>query len=245
MIHCEIFTKKILFLKKLWTSKKTCLIIQLTSQRDSRLYITHIHCVNSHSSIFMDVHFRTTFPRQVFYEKEEPHIYYFICCFLWIAMLMDICCYRIKNIIIIWGFLIGTGILIYEEGIKALAGGMVSLLVLSLALIPVFALQVIGAADVKLFLLLGLLTGIRPALYCIMISFLIGAAYSLIQMLYYKNLFQRLSYFYQYFKKALCTNQIQPYHQQQPDRRAVIHFTIPIFLSFCIYWIGGISWMPF
>lgn len=189
--------------------------------------------------------FGQAFPRQTFYEKEEPHIYYFICCFLLMAMVMDICCYRVKNIMIIWGFLIGTGILIYEDGIKALAGGILSLLVLFIGFIPVFALQVIGAADVKLFLLLGLFTGIRPALYCITISFLIGAIYSLIQMLYYKNLFQRLSYFYEYFKAALSTNQFQPYHKQQPDQKAVIHFTIPIFISFCIYWIGGISWMPF
>lgn len=119
------------------------------------------------------------------------------------------------------------------------------MLLLLICLFPIFALQVIGAGDVKLFLLLGLLLGIRPALFCIFVSFLIGAFYSLIQMLYYKNLIQRFAYFFQYLKDALNTNQIQPYHKQQPDKKAVIHFTIPIFLSFCIYWIGGTSWMPF
>ncbi|MBD5544121.1 MAG: hypothetical protein HDR01_07775 [Lachnospiraceae bacterium] len=173
------------------------------------------------------------------------HIYYFICCFLLAAMILDIYCYQIKNWVILSGFLGGIGILYYENDMGMLKQGFFNMLLLLLCFLPLFALQVIGAADVKLFLLLGLLLDIRSAVYCIFISFLIGAFYSLMQMLYYKNLFQRLSYFYQYIKDVLKANQIQPYHKQQPDKKAVIHFTIPIFLSFCIYWIGGISWMPF
>ncbi|MBD5466187.1 MAG: prepilin peptidase [Lachnospiraceae bacterium] len=185
------------------------------------------------------------FPKTDTYEKEEWHIYCFICCFLLIAMIMDLCCYRIKNQIILCGFLIGIGILFYEKNIQALKQGVFHVLLLFICFLPVFALQVIGAADVKLFLLIGLLTGIKPALFCIIVSFLIGAFYSLMQMLYYKNLFQRLSYFLKYIKHVLITHQIQPYHKQPPDKKAVIHFTIPIFLSFCIYWIGGAPWMPF
>ena len=162
-----------------------------------------------------------------------------------IAAVSDICSYRIKNQILLSGFIIGIGILFYENNAGALKQGFLNMLLLLICLFPVFALQVIGAGDVKLFLLLGLLLGIRPALFCIFVSFFIGAFYSLIQMLYYKNLIQRLTYFFQYLKDVLSTNQIQPYHKQQPDKKAVIHFTIPIFLSFCIYWIGGTSWMPF
>lgn len=143
------------------------------------------------------------------------------------------------------GYIIGIGILLYENNAGALIQGFFNMLLLLICLFPVFALQVIGAGDVKLFLLFGLLSDIRAALFCIILSFFIGALYSLIQMLYYKNLIQRFAYFFQYLKDVLNTNQIQPYHKQQPDKKAVIHFTIPIFLSFCIYWIGGTSWMPF
>lgn len=161
-------------------------------------------------------------------------------------MIMDICCYKVKNQFILSGFAIGTLFLVHENGMQAIGKGLFSLLLLFLLLFPIFALQVMGAADVKIYLLLGFLLGLKPALSCIILSLILGAIYSLLQMLYYKNLLERLFYFSGYIRNILTTNKIQPYHNGQPDKRAVIHFTIPIFISFCIYWIkGGISWIIF
>lgn len=173
------------------------------------------------------------------------HIYYFLFCFLLAAMLMDIWCYKVKNRFLLSGFAIGILILFNEKGIESLGKGLLTILLLFLILLPMFAIRIMGAADVKLFLLLGFLLGVKAAIACIFLSLVAGAVYSLLQMLYYKNLFLRLSYFCEYTKNLLITGHFQPYHKGQPDKKAVIHFTIPIFISFCIYWIGGVSWMIF
>ena len=171
---------------------------------------------------------------------------YFIFCFLLVAMVMDIRCYKVKNQLILSGFAIGTLLLFYENGLQAIGKGFISLPILFLLLFPLYAIQVVGAADVKIFLLLGFLLGIKPVLYCVLLSLLAGAVYSLLQMLFYKNLLERLGYFLSYIGNSLTTNKIQPYHKVKPDKKAVIHFTIPIFISFCIYWMkGDISWITF
>ena len=95
--------------------------------------------------------------RDINFKKEECCIYCFLCCFLLIAAVSDICSYRIKNQILSAGYIIGIGILIYENHAGALIQGFFNMMLLLICLFPVFALQVIGAGDVKLFLLSGIL----------------------------------------------------------------------------------------
>lgn len=159
---------------------------------------------------------------------------------------MDIYSYKVKNQIILFGFLIGALLLVLQNGIAAAGKGLFSMVILFLILFPIFVMQVLGAADIKLYLLLGFLLGFQQTCGCILVSLAIGAIYSLLKMLYYRNFLERFHYFSEYIRHSYSTIRFQPYHNGQPDKRAVIHFTIPIFISYCIYLIrGGNLWTIF
>lgn len=100
---------------------------------------------------------------------------------------------------------------------------------------PLFHLRMMGAGDIKLMALIagymGFKTGARVVLY----GFIIGAVLAFLKMLIYRNLYQRLRYFFAYIRRLFLTREAVPYYQASRDGK---HVVIP--LGFCL--LGGCIW---
>lgn len=111
------------------------------------------------------------------------------------------------------------------------AGCIVPILLLAI----LFIFRVIGGADVKAFSVIGGFVFYKGAINIIIISFIIGAVFSLAKMIIHRNLFIRLSYFLSYFKNLFQYGKVKKYCEDDFSKDMVIHFMIPIFISTIIY----------
>lgn len=158
-------------------------------------------------------------------------------------MCMDLKTYHIRNSYLIFSVLIISGYTFFEKGAMGLLEGLLSMVVVCLLLLPVFCFSVIGAADVKIFIIMSCYLGYQSTLLCFCYSLLIGAVFSLIKMLYHRNLLTRLLYFGKYIKNCMEQQKILPYHTNGIDQKAVIHYTVPIFLGLMYLQLGGTIWL--
>lgn len=136
------------------------------------------------------------------------------------AMYFDIRFFRIPNKLILVG--IGTGMcyrflfpeeLFFYQYLVAMTG-------IFLILVPIYKLGAIGGGDVKLLSVCALFMGVYDGLEMMVLSFLFGAFFSIIFLVYHR-----------FFSKQIQT------------KRHVIHFSIPIFFGILTEWLwGGFLW---
>lgn len=151
---------------------------------------------------------------------------------LWTAVLMDFRHYRISNRLIAFG--IGSGILsqLLSAGLSGFWMALTGLLLPVLLLGLPYILSMIGAADIKLFMLIGAFMGPGFTLLSIIFALLIGAFISLILMITYGNFFYRLDCFRQYIYRCFFSKKIQPYYNlKNPQKGETIHFSLCIALA--------------
>jgi prepilin peptidase CpaA len=148
---------------------------------------------------------------------------------------MDFTTGKVKNIWILIGLIVGILLQIVVEKksiIEICAGAIVPFLIL----IGVFAIGGIGAGDVKLFSVIGVFIGVKGVFYCIIVSLVLGAIFSLGKILIHRKSFNYFHNFCQYLSSFYQTKKIQLY---QKEKANTIHFTLPIFISVVIY-MGGV-----
>ena len=80
--------------------------------------------------------------------------------------------------------------------------------------------------------------GFPSIIWCIIVSFLIGAVISLSILIFYGMFSQRIRYFYEYLQDYLRTGRWKPYYKRGMPLEN-IHFTVPVFLSVMLY-AGGV-----
>lgn len=100
---------------------------------------------------------------------------------------------------------------------------------------PLFHLRMIGAGDVKLMALIAGYLGFKAGACVILYGFFIGAFLAFLKMLIYKNLYQRLRYFFAYIRRLFLTREAVPYYRASRDGK---HVVIP--LGLCL--LGGCVW---
>lgn len=99
-----------------------------------------------------------------------------------------------------------------------------------LILFPLFLFKMLGTGDIKVFMVLGSITGIRKNVECIVISFIIAAVISLPVLIFRCDIRERFKYFFSYVEESLKNKTILPY--LAPGKRPEnIHFTIAVTCS--------------
>ena len=92
--------------------------------------------------------------------------------------------------------------------------------------------SMIGAGDIKLFMVCGSFLGIKDTLEVIFISFVIGAVLSILQLIKNRNLFQRLNFFTNYLKRVRELKRPAAYYAiWRPKKEETLHFSLCIFLA--------------
>ena len=95
---------------------------------------------------------------------------------------------------------------------------------------PLFFFKMLGTGDIKVFMVLGSITGIKNNIRCIVISFIMAAVISLPVLIFRCNIKERFAYFFSYIERNLKNKTSLPY--LAPGRRPEnIHFTIAITCS--------------
>lgn len=155
-----------------------------------------------------------------------------------IAVIMDIRSASIDNGWILFSMCVGLYLKIWKDGAQAIPvfciGSLIPLAVLGI----LFYFRMLGPGDIKLFCVLGGCMGASSIIWCIVVSFLIGAMISLSILIFYGMFCQRIRYFYEYLQDYLHTGMRKPYYKQGMPLEN-IHFTVPVFLSVVLY-AGGV-----
>lgn len=150
-------------------------------------------------------------------------------------MMLDLRLNRISNryLLVIWG--IGFGMRIVERGAEGFLLGTILSLLPVIVLYFLYQMRALGAGDVKLFAAVGVYLSIELLIQWIAFSFLCGALIALWVLLKKQIFRQRLMYLSQYVKDQIL---LFPHHRIYQNayigQENVIHFTIPMFVGFCI-----------
>ncbi len=153
---------------------------------------------------------------------------------VFIALIQDIKTYKIKNITIIVGLLMGGLFLIFEKDLQTILMYLCGMGLPILILMPLFILRMFGAGDIKLFSVIGLFLGPQMVLKVIVVSFFLGAALSCFKLFKNRNIKQRANYFIQYIKGVSYCRELEYYDAKGDNYKNAIHFSIPIFAALCV-----------
>ena len=138
------------------------------------------------------------------------------------AVLMDFLMEKVINSFICLGLLAGFVTCLQEEGIRGIPVYAAGVLIPCVLLLPLFYFRMLGAGDIKVFAVLGGLTGSHGILSIMFGSFANSAASI------------GTPYFFHYFYKYFVTHQVQSYIQKG-QKAENFHFTVPILLSVMLY----------
>lgn len=153
---------------------------------------------------------------------------------LLIAVFTDICTGKVRNRLICLGISTGIFFQIWEFGMIGLFWSGIQIFFPVIVLFLLFLMHALGAGDIKLFSMIGSIWNLKLLCYCMIFSFLTGAVFSLLKLLYQKNLISRILYFCRYVKISLETRCIGIYERQSDGKQNTICFTIAILIGFCI-----------
>lgn len=146
-----------------------------------------------------------------------------------IATIKDVKMYQVPNTIIAIGLISGliSNLIDYGmEGITVWCFGVMTPLIL---LIMFFALRMIGAGDVKLFMVIGGFIGSILVLKSIFIALILGAIMSVIKLYKSYNFYIRINYLKEYLFNIIKTKKFEEYYNLKKDGyQSVIPFTVAI-----------------
>jgi len=109
-----------------------------------------------------------------------------------------------------------------------------------LVLLPFFALNMIGAGDIKLYMVVGIWLGFMTNLNVIVYSFLVGGLCALILLIVRKNGLKRLMYFLTYLKSCFIAFKPLPYQSFDDENKdGRFPFAVVIFIGYLTYLVLG------
>lgn len=150
---------------------------------------------------------------------------------LFLAAYMDLKTDRIPNKLIVAGIVSGiSGTLWFCLDFRQTA---FSVFLAFLLLYPLFKIGALGAGDVKIFIMIGSFLAVREYLTVMVLSFLIGAFFSLVKIFAERNGRERMRYFLSYISEVGRTGQWKIYGEQEAQEkqqyyRNKIHFAVPV-----------------
>jgi prepilin peptidase CpaA len=153
------------------------------------------------------------------------------------AAFFDLRCGKIPNGLIMLGLAAGLLFRLFYWGVLGgiLFFGGIGVPILLLG--PLFYFRMIGAGDIKLLAVLGGFLGGTGIGKCLLGSLFFGGFWSLVLMIFRKNLKARLNYFFCYTSAYLTTGIWRPY-RNKGQKKGEFPFSVSVFLSVLCY-VGG------
>lgn len=162
-----------------------------------------------------------------------------------VAAVMDVLFDKVYNEWILVSIGAGLSYAAWQGGKIGLLGAVISMTIPVIILYPLFMIGGLGAGDIKLLAAVGCFLTRREIMICLGISFLIGAAMSLLKMAAERNFLQRMKYLLSYILDVFKSGEWKFYGQDIQERKSRkegrIHFALPILLSVVLYK-GGAYW---
>lgn len=152
-------------------------------------------------------------------------------------MIFDIRSYRIPNLLIVIGLILGVTYSFCFNSWNGLLDSIFGIGIPILLLLILHQLRMLGAGDIKLFAVIGGWIG-HSIVNVMIYSFVAGGILAAIQMLCHHNLVSRMKFFWNYIQSCLQTRQVIPYESgfDQGNTKNTMHFSIAILVGF-------VSWL--
>ncbi len=154
------------------------------------------------------------------------------------ASLFDLWRYRIPNALFSAALMISLIRRLDTQGIVGLFPWFLGIIIPFILCYIFYRFRMLGAADAKLFSVIGSFVGIRPLFYILFYSLIVGAIMALCKMLICHNLISRFRYFFNYLLQCRHCRTPRPYYDRKKDGdEAIIPFSIAISLAvlWCVY----------
>lgn len=162
-----------------------------------------------------------------------------------VAAVTDLFFDKVYNEWILLSVMTGLSCAVWQGGVKGLLWAGIAMTVPVIILYPLFMIGGLGAGDIKLLAAAGCFLTVRGILTCLALSFLIGAAISLLKMLAERNFLQRMKYLLSYILDVFRSREWKFYEQDIQEHKkkneGKIHFAVPVLLGVIAYR-GGIGW---
>lgn len=161
--------------------------------------------------------------------KGEMAIEQWLLGYLAVAAIWDIWTGKIPNWYILTGLLAGYLFHIYWEGLHGIVICTMYLILPIILFVVLFLIHALGAGDIKLFSVVAVITNMQVLFNTIIGSFILGAVYALIKMLYQKSLWSSLWHFRDYLQQVFWERRIEPYQRAAAGDEQTMHFAAAIF----------------
>lgn len=166
-------------------------------------------------------------------------------CLLTLMVYFDIRYSRISNKWIMFLLFIALSLKWKEGGNKGVLEGALGFLAVLMILLPIFALRVLGAADVKIFLALSVYLPFGAIVFVMLCSLCLG---SLLGLIYLGFASKKKVPIFMSIIGVKNPTAIKAVHERcgleasnlKNLKFHYIHFTVPIFISFVMYAYGGV-----
>ena len=150
---------------------------------------------------------------------------------------------RIYNGWITLGIFLGLSLRIWKNGWHDMGGAVATMLISFCILYPIYKIGALGAGDVKLLVMVGSFLSVNRLLRVMVVSFIIGAIFSLGKMISEENFMERMKYLSSYLEDVLRSRQWKLYGENLKDdfkeyKSNKIHFALPICFS-VMFGLGG------
>ncbi len=158
--------------------------------------------------------------------KEMVLLVFVLLCAFW-----DMRTFRIPNALILAGAAAAILVRILTEGSSCAAdmgaGAVLPLLICAL----LFRFSMLGAADIKMLMVIGIITGSRDILMIMWYSLLAAAGFALVRVRKYHLTFSRAAYLAEYIRRIAFGEKDLPYIRTEEigdRRRWLMHLAVPI-----------------
>lgn len=163
--------------------------------------------------------------------------YIFLLLYLFTAVLEDFRSCKIPNRWILIGLVAGV-LSLLEEDRGACPDYIMGCVFPFILLFFFYCIRVLGAGDIKVFMICGLFLGTDAIVHVIVWAFFFGGIYAVIRLIRTKSFRKRFLCFFAYAKQVARTGRIGRYVEEGWEKESVLHFSLCIFLG-CLPVIGG------
>ncbi|MDT8718578.1 prepilin peptidase [Clostridium sp. 19966] len=155
-----------------------------------------------------------------------------------IIILASVCLYtdikykKVKNKVLLIFALAGLVFNIVFYGIYGLENSLLASLIPFFLLFLLYAIRIMGAGDIKLFSVIGIIGGVNFILNNMLFSFAAAGIISAFIMVIRKNFIKRIKYFFYYLIRFALSRKVVPYSDFKDDKRGdKFQFVYGIFIG--------------
>lgn len=155
---------------------------------------------------------------------------------LFVAALWDLWKGKVPNKLILFGFFLGLGRIFLSREAEQVLDCLPGVILPVLVFFPLFQIGALGAGDIKLFSLIGCFLPMKEAFSCMVVAFFVAAAYSLLRLLWKKNLVKRMQYGLSYLYLCFQSRKLLAYYPRGIEgerirQEAGIRFSVPVLIG--------------